>query len=152
MLRSLRTRGGRKWKTQEYPVQGLKLLPQSYFPITLSSCLATWEPSFKNSGSDFHPRLPFLSLPIYLRHKHIYSFKHLFMFQESGAGRPLYSSVPGRSGCKSDTWHWTRTSLNPTFSPEENRGLSKPINQLSFFLRLLSCRRIDKWQWLQPNL
>lgn len=34
----------------------------------------------------------------------------------------------------------------------KQRTLSKPINQLPFFLRLLSCRRIDKWQWLQPNL
>lgn len=55
----------------------------------------------KNTGSDFHPRLPFPSLPIHLRHKHIYSFKqHLFMFQESDTGRPLHSAVPGRSGCK----------------------------------------------------
>lgn len=65
---------------------------------------------------------------------HIYSFKqHLFVFQESDTGRPPHSAVPGRSGIKSDTWQWTRTSLNPTFSPEENRGPSKPINQLSLF-------------------
>lgn len=152
MLRSLRTRG--KEKNTGIPNPGVEVVASKLLPNYLEfmpGYLGAF--TLNNSGSDFHPRLPSPSLPIHLRHKHIYSFKqHLFVFQESDTGRPLLSAVPGRCGCKSDTWHWTWTSLTPTFSPEENRGLSKPRNQLSFFLRLLSCRRIDKWQWLQPNL
>lgn len=97
----------RKVKNTGIPNPGVEVvaskLPPNYTEF-MPRYLGTF--TLKNSGSDFHPRLPFLSLPIYLRHKHIYSFKqHLFVFQESDSRRPLCSAAPGRSGCKSHTWH-----------------------------------------------
>ena len=91
--------------------------------------------TLKKSGSEISTPDFLSSLSSFnLRHKHIYSFKqNLFTFQESDIRRPAHSAVPQRSRRKAAVWHRTRTPLKPTFSPEENRGLSKPTNQLPSF-------------------
>lgn len=62
--------------------------------------------TLKNTGSDFQPRLPFLSLPIHLRHKHIYSFKqHLFVFKNQTL-QGLYTLLHQEGlDVTSDIWH-----------------------------------------------
>lgn len=141
----LRTNAGKpqnekrgRGKNTEYPIQGKMLLPRKVISWIhrARAWLSGSLPPEKQQGQIFQSRLSFPSFPIHLRHKLIYSFiQNLFTFQESVIRKPVCSAVPyvPRSGCRSAPWHGTRTSLNLTLTPEENRGVSTPINQLPLF-------------------
>ena len=109
-----------------------KLFPE--YTEFMPGCLGAFTMK-KQQGQMLRYRLPSTSFPIHLRHKHIYSFIQIFSRSKNQTvvRKPVRSPVPGRSGYKSATQHRTRTSLNPTFTPEEKRGLSKPMNQFSLF-------------------
>lgn len=64
MLRSLRTRGGGKGKKPQIPNPGVEVVASELLPNYIEfvpGYLGAF--TLKNSGSDFHPRLPFLCLP-----------------------------------------------------------------------------------------
>lgn len=138
MLGSLRTREREEGKIQKYPIRGRGSCLGRLFPdYTTPGYPGAF--ALKNSSvRDFHSRLAFPLSLFNLRHKHIYSSKqNLFMSQEPDTGRPVCSTVPGRSGCTSAIWHQTRTSPNPTISSEENRPLSLWTNLHYFEVTLI---------------
>lgn len=91
MLRSLRTRGKEKNTGIANPgveVVASKLLPNyiEFMPGYLGAF------TLKNSGSDFHSRLPFPSLPIHLRHKHIFTVSNnIFLCSKNQTLESLYT-------------------------------------------------------------
>lgn len=137
----------RKGKKHKYPIQGLKLLPQSYFPITLSSCLATWEPSPSRTVGQ-------ISTPDFLC-----SVSHSFKAQTYLQFQPTSFHVARIRHWKASTLLYQEDlDVNHTPGIEQGHPSTPPSvlkktkdslnlkNHLAFFLRLLSCRRIDKWQ------